>query len=308
MNFMKALASIILMTLVVFVVGCKPEEEPNKWYTIEVSVNPSTGGTVNGGGSYLQGQNVQFHATSNDGYVFYYWSEDNEWVSSDATYSFTVDRDRRLVAHFAMISGDGHAYIDLGLPSGTLWATCNVGANTPEEYGDYFAWGETSPKEVYDCDTYQYCNGSNNNLTKYCTDAYYGYNGFADYLTTLLPEDDAAAANWGNGWCIPTYYQWEELSGYTTCVRTTYNGARGMLFTGLNDNSLFLPAAGFGGHGPGGDAGVAGNYCSSSLSYPPTVAHSFVFDSDNCSFMNYSNCWSRYVGLSVRPVRSSRQN
>ena len=83
-----------------------------------------------------------------------------------------------------------HAYVDLGLPSGLLWATCNVGANAPEEYGDYFAWGETQPKDYYDWSTYQYCNGSENTLTKYCWYSGNGYNGYTDNLIILQPEDD----------------------------------------------------------------------------------------------------------------------
>ena len=78
---------------------------------------------------------------------------------------------------------DGHEYVDLGLPSGTLWATCNVGADTPEGYGDYFAWGETEPKEVYSWETYKWCNGDEYSMTKYCTNSQYGYNGFTDGST-----------------------------------------------------------------------------------------------------------------------------
>ena len=97
-----------------------------------------------------------------------------------------------------------HEYVDLGLPSGLLWATCNVGADAPEDYGDYIAWGETTPKTTYNWSTYQYCMGSYNTLTKYCNKTSFGYNGFTDNLTTLLPEDDAATANWGSGWRMPT--------------------------------------------------------------------------------------------------------
>ena len=82
----------------------------------------------------------------------------------------------------------GHEYVDLGLPSGTLWATCNLGANSPEQYGDYFAWGETAPKEVYTWTTYKWCNGTNNTLTKYCTNSSCGYNGFVDNKTELEPS------------------------------------------------------------------------------------------------------------------------
>ena len=118
-------------------------------------------------------------------------------------------------------------YVDLGLPSGTLWAACNVGAVTPEDYGDYFAWGETQPKDFYDWSTYQYCNGSYNTLTKYCSDASFGYNGFSDTLSILLRENDAATANWGSDWRMPTNEEWQELYNNTTHVWTTQNGGNG---------------------------------------------------------------------------------
>ena len=129
---------------------------------------------------------------------------------------------------------DTHEYVDLGLPSGLLWATCNVGANAPEEYGDYFAWGEIVPKDVYNWSTYQYYDGSN--LAKYTG---------SDGLTTLLPGDDAATTNWSNGWRMPTKEEWQELLDNTTNKWTTQNGVNGRLFTGSNGNSLFLPAPDF---------------------------------------------------------------
>lgn len=130
---------------------------------------------------------------------------------------------------------DGHDYVDLGLPSGTKWATCNVGANRPQDYGDYFAWGETQSKSVYNWENYQFCNTDNGRvLTK--------YNG-SDHLTELQVEDDAAKVNWGNDWCIPTYEQWEELINNCTVTWTKKNGTRGCLVKGLNGNSIFLPAA-----------------------------------------------------------------
>ena len=98
-----------------------------------------------------------------------------------------------------------HEYVDLGLPSGTQWATMNIGANAPEEYGDYFAWGETEPKDYYDWGTYKWCMGNYNTMTKYCTISGYGYNGFNDGKTELDPEDDAATAAWGAGWRMPSF-------------------------------------------------------------------------------------------------------
>ena len=142
---------------------------------------------------------------------------------------------------------DGREYVDLCLPSGTLWATCNVGANSPEEYGDYFAWGETEPKGTYNWSTYKWCNGSNDTMTKYCTDSSYGYNGFTDGKTELDPEDDAATANWGSGWQMPSLEQMEELynSSNTTTEWTQQNDVNGYKITSnSNGNSIFLPAKG----------------------------------------------------------------
>ena len=132
-----------------------------------------------------------------------------------------------------------HDYVDLGLPSGTLWATCNVGANAPEAYGDYFAWGETTPKLSYDWSTYKY-GAAYDQLTKYCDDSSYGRFGFADQKTTLEASDDVATVNWGAGWRMPTAEQWEELKNKCRSAWTTLNGSTGRLFTGPNGNTLFF--------------------------------------------------------------------
>ena len=199
---------------------------------------------------------------------------------------------------------NGHEYVDLGLPSGTLWATCNVGATTPEGYGDYFAWGETTPKDTYNWSTYQYCNGSYNTLTKYCTDSGYGYNGFTDNLTTLLPEDDAATANWGSGWRMPTQEEWQELLDNTTDTWTKQNGVNGRLFTASNGNSLFLPAAGNRWDDELYNAGSYGFYWSSSLNTDyPYDAWGLDF---NSGYAHVDGDYDgRSNGFSVRPVREN---
>ena len=198
-----------------------------------------------------------------------------------------------------------HEYVDLALPSGTLWATCNVGANAPEEFGDYFAWGEIQPKDYYSWDTYQYYNGSDTTLTKYCNNSDFGSNGFTDNLTMLLSEDDAATANWGEDWHMPTLWDWQELYNNTTCIWTTQNGVGGMLFTAVNGNSLFMPASGDFWGSELSSAGYSGNYWSSSLNLEnPASAWGCYFNSDNCIENNRGRC----CGLSVRPVRSSQSN
>ena len=141
---------------------------------------------------------------------------------------------------------DNHEYVDLGLPSGTLWATCNVGASAPEEYGDYFAWGETEPKEVYNQSTYKWCycdSNGNWELTKYL----YTYSDDdSSYSTTELdPEDDAATANWGAEARMPSTWDIYELVNYCSWQWTQLNGVKGQLGTGPNGNTIFLPAAGY---------------------------------------------------------------
>lgn len=142
---------------------------------------------------------------------------------------------------------NGHEYVDLGLPSGTLWATCNIGADTAVEFGDYYAWGETEPKELYDWKSYEYGRFIHERyeLNKYCTDSAYGLNGFVDHLTVMEADDDVVRACWGEGWRMPTIKEWGELSQYTTGEWTSQNGVDGWLFTASNGNRLFLPAAGY---------------------------------------------------------------
>ncbi len=194
-------------------------------------------------------------------------------------------------------------WVDLGLPSGLLWAACNLGASSPEEYGDYYAWGETTTKEVYNWSTYKYCNGDHGQLTKYCNNSSCGYNGFTDNLTTLEAMDDAATQKFGSGARMPTKAEWKELINNTIAEWTTQNGVNGRKFTAFNGKSLFLPAAGYRWDGELDYAGENGNYWSSSLneSYPGSAWY-FYFDSDD-QLMHGSY---RYFGQSVRPVRSAR--
>ncbi len=196
-----------------------------------------------------------------------------------------------------------HEWVDLGLPSGTLWATCNVGASDPEEYGDYFAWGETAPKDYYHWSTYKWCNGSWTTLTKYCTDSRYGYNGFVDNKTELDPEDDAAYVNWGPSWRMPTAEQQRELYEKCSSVWTTHNGVNGRLFTGPNGNTLFLPAAGYLWYESLYYVGSYGRYWSRTLySSSPYNACYLYFHSGGWSGWGNDN---RDGGCTVRAVRVS---
>ena len=199
-------------------------------------------------------------------------------------------------------SADTHEYVDLGLPSGTLWATCNVGANSPEEYGDYFTWGETQPKDDYSWSTHKYCNGSLFTKTKYCINSDYG---MFDNKTELEAMDDAATANWGSDWQMPSEEQCVELvySSCTTTTWTTLNGVSGYEITSKsNGNSIFLPAAGYRIGTILFDAGSRGRYWSRSLYTGLSgygYAHLLFFDSSGI----HKGSDSRVHGLSVRPVR-----
>ena len=197
---------------------------------------------------------------------------------------------------------NGHEYVDLGLPSGLLWATCNVGADKPEEYGDYFAWGETAPKAIYNLTTCFFCN--DDQFIKYCSNSSYGYNGFTDTLTILQPSDDAATANWGSGWCMPTADQWRELKDNTITQWATQNGIDGLLLIAPNGNSLFLPAAGYRWNDELYYVGL-GTYWSCLLNTDyPSDAWFFDFNSNYCNMGNSG----RDRGRSVRAVHPAPQN
>lgn len=181
--------------------------------------------------------------------------------------------------------------IDLGLPSGTKWACCNVGASTPEGYGNYYAWGETQPKSVYNWDTYQY--------------GYYNYDGDYSHLVNIGSDIagtqyDAATANWGSPWRMPSWTQIQELLNNCTSVWTTQNGVNGRKFTGPNGGTIFLPAAGYRWRDELDFLGSWGYYWSSALDEGyPCGAYSLNFDSDHA----YWSSRDRLLGRSVRPVR-----
>lgn len=196
-------------------------------------------------------------------------------------------------------SQDDHEYVDLGLPSGTLWATCNIGATSPEQYGDYFAWGETVPKEDYTWETYLWCNGAYKSMTKYCTKGSYGT---VDHKIKLDPEDDAATVNWGPSWCMPSVGQIKELMEKCSIQWTTTNGENGLLVIGTNGNTMFLPAAGALEGSSHEDAGVRGYYWSCALD-PDANMFAFILGVMTEGSGQYFGL--RDHGYTVRAVRSS---
>ena len=192
--------------------------------------------------------------------------------------------------------------VDLGLS--VKWATCNVGASTPEDYGDYFAWCETSTKSTYDWSTYKYCNGSYNTLTKYNNSSSYGT--MVDNKTQLDLSDDAARANWGGSWRMPTDAELTELLEQCTWTWTSQNGVNGYKVTSKsNGNSIFLPAAGDRNGSSIYYLGIYGYYWSSSLF---TGGSQDGFGPDDAMGVIFHNGYAltsvidRNCGCSVRPV------
>ena len=269
------------------------------YYT--VSVSATEGGEAEASATEVEeGTSVTLTATPNAGYEFVNWTVNGEVVSTLNPYTATVTANTEFVANFEIDPYNGHEYVDLGLPSGLKWATCNVGATTPEEYGDYFAWGETSPKTTYNWSTYKYCNGSSTTMTKYCTNSSYGT---VDYKTVLELEDDAVRVNWGGNWRMPTEAEYNELKNTNNCTWewTTQNGVKGYKVTSVvNGNSIFLPAAGdrYGDDLSG--AGSYGNYWSSSLY--TSYSHGAYYVHFGSSYVGFSLDYFRYYGHSVRAV------
>ena len=177
--------------------------------------------------------------------------------------------------------------VDLGLPSGTKWANMNVGAEKPEDYGSYFAWGETQPKDVYNWDTYIHCDGS--------------YSTFHDIGSDIAGTGyDAATANWGGKWVMPTYEDMIELLNNTTHEWTTVNGINGRKFTSkTNGNSIFLPAAGYRGGASLGGQGTYGDYWSASLNPSGSDVAQYLLFYSGSAGTSYGD---RDYGQSVRAV------
>lgn len=191
---------------------------------------------------------------------------------------------------------NGHEWVDLGLPSGLKWATCNVGASTPEAYGDYFAWGETTTKNEYTWQSYTLCMGDNKSMTKYCKS--YDYGTVMDKKNRLDDIDDAAHMNWGGSWRMPTDTESQELKDGCTWTSVTQNGVKGYLGQSrYNNNSIFFPAAGK----------ITGSTVSSAGS-TTGVWSALLYDGESSYAQGFSPNYgmgsgtARYQGYPVRPV------
>ena len=243
--------------------------------------------------------------------ISYLYTDDNERTkrlrSSTISQQPTQPPTQQVVRRTQRVTTDtiadvNHTYVNLGLPSGTLWASCNIGANNPYEYGDYFAWGETATKTSYNWASYSFSKEATDKLTKYCTKAQFGSNGFNDSKIAIERSDDVASVKWGLPWHIPTIDQMQELKDYCTWTWTIRSGKNGYLITGRNGNSIFLPATGCRQNSNLNNAGLLGFYWTSSLNVSvPQKAFYLHFGSGGVKSENGD--YFRFYGFAVRPVR-----
>lgn len=238
------------------------------------------------------------------------WSSSNEKVA-------TVDSNGNVVAHnvgtaniYAKVTGMPQisascevtvdcACIDLGLPSGTVWASCNLGGKKSIDTGDYYSWGSISPQDTYSWTTYRY--GTLKSLSKYNSNNSYGN---VDNMLELDPEDDAAYINWGSDWRMPSIKQMQELLEECDISWITQEGCAGCLLTSRrNSNSLFLPMAGYYSGTTFQGAGTSGAYWISSLDEENPSRAFILYFYQNMISTEYVN--ERCAGHPIRPVRAN---
>ena len=244
------------------------------------TIDDNDGITTDGNGTGTFTSNL-INLTANTTYYVRAYATNEKGTSYGDEMSFTTEEeDEEGCEPDGEIAG--HYYVDLGLPSGVKWATCNVGASSPEDYGDYFAWGETSPKAEY---TWE------NSVT------------FGEQMSDISgnAQYDAATANWGGSWRMPTREQMEELVVHCEWEWTQVNGVYGSKVIGPNGSCIFLPAAGRR-HGSSLDLdGSYGYYWSST---PDDYSYDYraydLYFSNGHEYVNWS--YDRCTGLTVRPL------
>ena len=276
-----------------------------EWITVGTVSGARLTSKINGSVIFLPAAGLGLGGMVDDtGVSGYYWTStlyENKPAFAQNMYFYSGGADCRTNFRYrglavrpvlpAKRTPDNVEAVDLGLPSGTKWANMNVGASSPEDYGDYFAWGETEPKDTYNFSTYTHYDGSSSTCLDIGTDI-------------AGTEYDAAMAQWGKSWRMPTLYQIMELLNNCTHVWITQNGVSGRKFTSkVNGKAIFLPAAGYVWDGELHLAGSGGYFWSSTLyESSPYDARYLYFYSGDTSWRDYSR---RFIGLSVRPVRQN---
>ena len=307
----KSLTSTVLLLMMCFMFAACPEPEPNEvvrlnligvWeyshsggYDLYQFNNDGTGNGIDSDGYYW---NFEYDLNAETlRLVYAKENESAEIWNIDVISNSSIEINNEMVLTRTTEKVERYKAVDLGLS--VKWATCNVGASKPEDYGDYYAWGEIVTKSNYDWETYKWCKGTSETLTKYCTNSDYGT---VDNCTTLASSDDVATVKWGDKWRMPTLKDIKELVEECTWAWTTQNGVNGMKVTGPNGNCIFLPAAG---NRLGTDfynRFTSGLYGSATLH-----EHTSGYYARGLYFYSGGSDWSdgygRRVGFTVRPVK-----
>ena len=295
---------LIITSIILFFSGCK------KFDTIEASKVEITNETINVGWDYIK-LNIEYNYPVELESVTLYLSEKDDMGGAKAyecylegkTFSVEVDGLKGRTKYYYRFEFDNgydtykneisNIYcdgVDLGLPSGLKWATCNVGATSPEDYGNYYAWGETETKDTYDYD---------NSVTDGLSYSALQSQGYIDDEGNLTPSHDVATANWGGAWRMPTEDEQRELLKNCEWEWTTQNGVNGYKVIGPNGNHIFLPAAGYRNGSSLDVAGSYGYYWSSTPDASNTSRACSLLFWGSCRM--YYSCY-RYVGCTVRPI------
>ena len=270
-------------------------DQPNSEFIFTITYNSNGGEGVMKTDTFYYGKanTISTCTFTKENYYCKSWntSPTGKGITYDFSEELTIDKNITLYAQWYVNSGteNEHNWVDLGLS--IKWATMNIGANTPEEEGYYFSWGEVEAKNYFSWGTYKYCNGSETSLTKYCSDTYYG---IVDNKMVLDSNDDAASVNWGGDWRMPTIDEIQELLTKCTWDRITQNGQDCWKAIGTNGNCLILP-------------------CTSVISngdYYNTYRFAYYWtkncDNTDAYALRLSNrtieTWDRYVGIPIRPV------
>ena len=270
-------------------------DQPNSEFIFTITYNSNGGEGVMKTDTFYYGKanTISTCTFTKENYYCKSWntSPTGKGITYDFSEELTIDKNITLYAQWYVNSGteNEHDWVDLGLS--IKWATMNIGANTSEEEGYYFSWGEVEAKNYFSWGTYKYCNGSETSLTKYCSDTYYG---IVDNKMVLDSNDDAASVSWGGDWRMPTIDEIQELLTKCTWDRITQNGQDCWKVIGTNGNCLILPCTSMICNGDYYNTYRFGYYwtknCDNTDAYALRLSNRTIETMD------------RYVGIPIRPV------
>ena len=227
---------------VIKIAKASEEEQPNSEFMFIVTYDANGGEGTMKPDTFYYGvlKEIATSTFTRDSYYFGNWNTkaDGTGISYSNGQQLMISKNITLYANWKAAIENGHEFVDLGLPSGALWATMNIGATSPEKTGNKYAWGETTTKSTYNWKTYKFCTFYTNSSLYYMNK----YSRSGDCKTVLELVDDAARVNWGGQWKMPTSGNFEELCEKCTWTLTTLNGTNVYKVTGPNGHSIYLPA------------------------------------------------------------------